>query len=206
MKFSPFLVASAFLLPVLGGCASLVTPEAVATPAALRAGQYELDMTHASVLFKINHLGFSTYVGRFETVDASLDFEADDPTSAQLEATVEIASLDIANDEFAETLIGADWFDAAAFPQAVFRSTAIEVTGETTGRLSGDLTLHGVTAPITLDVAFNGGDRDLLRGGRYIVGFSASGVIDRTTFGVDRFAGVITNDVALEIEAEFMRR
>jgi len=69
----------------------------------------------------------------------------------------------------------------------------------------GDLTLKGVTAPITLDVTFNGGGNDLLRGG-YIVGFSAQGAFNRTTFGVDRFAGIVANDVTIEIEAEFIRR
>ncbi|MEL7485729.1 MAG: YceI family protein [Pseudomonadota bacterium] len=197
------LIFTAALLSA--GCASLVAPAPSAERSALRAGQYALDPAHASILFKIDHLGFSTYVGRFETFDAALDFDADDPTAAQIDATIEIESLDIANDDFAATLAGPDWFDASAFPEARFRSTAIEITGDNTGRMTGDFTLKGVTAPITLDVIFNGGDRDLLRGA-YVVGFSATGSFDRTVFGVDRFAGVVGNDVFIEIEAEFERR
>ncbi|MEM9169051.1 MAG: YceI family protein [Pseudomonadota bacterium] len=185
-------------------CASLVAPNPSSEPAALRSGQYALDTAHAAVLFKIDHLGFSQYVGRFETVDASLDFDAEAPENARLEAIVDVASLDVANDEFAQTLIGPNWFDASAHPQARFVSTTVEITGERTGRVVGDLTLKGVTRPIALDVTFNGGDRDLLRGS-YVVGFSATGTFDRTEFGVDRFSGPVGDIVRLEIEAEFER-
>ena len=201
MKFPILIVAALFSV----SCASLVTPSPQASREALRAGAYSLDQAHASVLFKIDHLGFSTYIGRFEGLEASLDFDAEDPGSARLEAIVDMGSLDIANDDFAETLKGPDWFDAAAHPQAIFRSRSIAVTGENAGRMEGDLTLKGVTAPVTLDIVFNGGARDLIRGA-YVVGFSARGVIDRTAFGVDAFSGVIANEVALEIEAEFLRQ
>ena len=201
LKLLPTLIASLFLA---AGCASLVAPRPTSEAAALKPGAYALDQSHASILFKIDHLGFSSYIGRFEKFDASLDFDADDPTAARVEAIVDMVSLDIANDDFAQTLLGPDWFDAAAHPQAVFRSIGIEVTGENKGRMTGDFTLKGITAPVTLDVTFNGGDRDILRGA-YVVGFSAVGTFDRTAFGVDRFAGVVGNNVTIEIEAEFER-
>lgn len=189
----------------VAGCASLVAPKVRSEPAALKAGAYALDQKHASLLFKVNHLGYSTYVGRFEKLDATLDFDAADVSAAHVEANIGVASLDVANDEFAQTLTGANWFDAAAFPEAVFRSTSVEKTGETTGRMTGDLTLHGVTAPVTLDVNFNGGAQDLLRGG-YVVGFSATGNFSRKAFGVDRFASIVGDDVEIDIEAEFVKR
>lgn len=191
--FSGFLIA---------GCASLVAPKVSTEGAALRAGAYALDKNHASLIFKINHLGYSTYVGRFEAFDATLGFDAADPAAARVEAAIEIASLDVANDAFAAVLTGPDWFDAASFPQAVFRSTSIEKTGDKTGRLTGDLTLRGMTAPVTLDVVFNGGAQDILRGG-YVVGFSAKGTFSRKAFGIDRLDGLIGDEVAIEIEAEF---
>ncbi len=199
------LITAALVVIMLTGCASLVAPRVAAEPAALKEGQYALDPSHAALTFKIDHLGFSNYVGRFERFDAELDFDAEDPAAARVEAVIDVSSLDIANDDFAATLTGPDWFDAAAFPEAVFRSTAIEITGENTGRMTGDLTLKGVTAPVTLDVVFNGGARDILRGA-YVVGFSASGTFDRTVFGVDKFAGVVGNEVTIEIEAEFERK
>ncbi len=191
-------------LLAVAGCASLVAPKVASEPAALKAGAYSLDQKHAAITFKVNHLGYSRYVGRFEKFDATLDFDAADAGAAHVEATIAIASLDIANDEFATTLTGPGWFDAAAFPQAVFKSTLIEKTGETTGRMTGDLTLKGKTRAVTLDVAFNGGAHDLLRGG-YVVGFSATGSFSRKMFGVDRFDGIVGDDVAIEIEAEFVK-
>ncbi len=187
------------------GCASLLKPDVSAEPAALRPGQYALDPDHAALLFKIDHLGFSKFVGRFESVKASLDFDEADPTAARIEAIVDMTSLDIANDAFAATLMGPGWFDAEAFPEAVFRSTAIEVTGENRGRMTGDLTLRGATLPATFEVVFNGGGRDRLRGA-YVVGFSATGRISRSAYGIDRFGALIADDAAVVIEAEFVRK
>lgn len=198
------ILAAAAAAALGAACASLVAPKVAAEPTALKAGAYSLDPNHAALLFKIDHLGYSQYVGRFETFDATLDFDADDPSAAHVEAAIDIASLDVANDDFAKTLTGSDWLDSSSFPQAVFRSTAVEKTGETTGRMTGDLTLHGVTAPVTLEVAFNGGAQDLLRGG-YVVGFSAHGAFSRKAFGIDKFGGVVGDEVEIDIEAEFIR-
>lgn len=198
-------VSLATMALLLSACASVATPDVKREASALRKGEYSLDQAHASVLFKIDHLGFSTYIGRFERVDASLDFNDKNPERAKVEATIDMTSLDIANDEFAETLMGPDWFNAQAYPQAKFSSDKIIVTGETSGVMTGDLTLNGKTRPVTMNVTFNGGARDLLRGA-YVVGFSATGTIDRTDFDVSKFAGIITNDVTLEIEAEFIRQ
>lgn len=188
----------------LSACASLVAPNVVSEPAALKAGTYTLDQKHASLLFKIDHLGYSLYVGRFERFDATLDFDAADAGTAHVEAKIDASSLNVANDDFAKTLMGPDWFDAAGFPEAVFRSTAVEKTGDKIGRMTGDLTLHGVTAPVTLDVTFNGGAQDLLRGG-YVVGFSAAGHFSRKTFGIDKFEGIVGDDVEIGINAEFVK-
>ncbi|MEL6789745.1 MAG: YceI family protein [Pseudomonadota bacterium] len=200
--FSLFLMGLALLL---GACASVAAPQVSQDAKALRKGTYALDPAHASVLFKIDHLGFSTYVGRFEKMDATLEFDSKNPERAEVSALIDMTSLDIANEDFAETLMGADWFDAAQFPQARFTSTSIAVTGEATGVMTGDLTLKGETRPIRLMVTFNGGARDLLRSA-YVVGFSARGTFDRTDFGVSRFSGLITDEVTIEIEAEFLRQ
>lgn len=188
----------------LADCAAVVRPDISSEPAALRAGAYRLDPEHAALIFRIDHLGFSKFVGRLERFDATLDFDAGDPERAAVDARIEMASLDVANDDFARTLLGPGWFNAAASPEARFVSTKVEKTGETSGRMTGDLTLNGVARPVTLDVAFNGGANDILRGG-YVVGFSAQGVISRGDFGVDKFDGIFGDEVEIEIEAEFVR-
>jgi polyisoprenoid-binding protein YceI len=186
-------------------CASLIAPRVQSEPAALKAGAYALDPEHAAVVFKVNHLGYANFVGRFEKLEATLDFDDADPKLSRVEARIDIASLDVANDEFAATLTGPDWLDAGRFPEAVFRSTRIETTAANSGRVIGDMTLRGVTSPVALDVTFNGGARDFLRGG-YVVGFSAKGEFSRKAFGVDRFDGIVGDPVIIEIEAEFVRR
>lgn len=201
------LLISGFLL--VSGCASVLAPvlkpSVEQDPAALRDGQYALDPAHSALMFRIDHLGFSTFIGRFEAFEASLEFDAANPADAKVAALIDMTSLDVANDEFAETLMGPDWFDAGSFPTARFESTVITVTGDTTGAMTGSLTLNGVTQEVRLDVTFNGGGRDRLRGA-YVVGFKAEGRISRADFGVDRFSGVIADEVEIEIQAEFLRR
>lgn len=198
------LCVAVILSLFLTGCASLITPNLSAEPEALRAGQYRLDKDHATLLFKINHMGLSTYVGRFNSFDASLDFDADNPQAARVSAVIDVNSLDVNNPPFAETLIGPGWFDASGFPQAKFESTTITLTGDTTGQMTGTLTLKGVTHPITFDVGFVGGAENMLSG-KYTVGFSATGTFKRSDFGVSKFLGVVGDDVTLEIHAEFQR-
>lgn len=198
----------AILTLALSGCAALapaLAPAVNTNPTALREGQYALDRDHAALLFKVSHLGFAKYVGRFERFDVSLDFDADNPEAARVDAVIDMTSLDVANDPFANTLMGPNWFDAGQYPEAFFRSTGIEVIGENTGVMTGELTMHGVTNPVTMEVTFNGGGRDRLRSA-YVIGLSAVSEIDRRDFGVDRFTGFVGNKVELEIEAELVRR
>ena len=209
MTFS-YIKATAYavILMALTGCASLLapvlTPDVSTVQADLKQGAYTLDQTHASLLFKIDHLGYSNYVGRFNTFDASLDFEAGKPETTLIDARIDMTSLDIANDEFARELMGTNWFDAARFPVAIFQSTSVVQLTDTTGTLTGNLTLHGETQSVTLDVTFNGAAYDRLRGAD-IMGFSARGAIDRTDFGIRKFSGIITDNVMIEIEAEFIK-
>jgi polyisoprenoid-binding protein YceI len=201
--------AAGLSLALLAACtsvvASLLKPDVSTETAQVKAGDYALDKTHAAVLFRINHLGYSTYIGRFELFDASLTGDAGDPSRSSVEAVIDMTSLDIANETFAAELMGPDWLDAAAFSKAVFKSTSVMLTGETTATVSGDLTLHGVTAPVALEVSFNGAAFDRLRGAD-IIGFSATARIDRTQFGVSKYSGLIADEVEIEIQAEFIRQ
>lgn len=202
-------IAAGLGLALLAACtsvaAALLRPDVSTEITKVKAGDYALDPAHASVLFRINHLGFSTYIGRFETFDASLTGDAADPAGSSVEAVIDMTTLDVANAPFANELMGAEWFDAARFPQAVFKSTSVVMTGETTAKVDGNLTLHGATAPVTLDVTFNGAAYDRLRGAD-VAGFSATTTIDRTVFGVSRFSGLVTDAVDIEIQAEFLKQ
>lgn len=193
----------------LGGCTSLVAsllkPKLSAEITALPAGDWKLDPAHAALVFRINHLGYSDLIGRFESFDVSLTGDASDPASARADAVIDMTSLDIANDSFAQELMGPKFFDTARYPQAVFRTLSV-TPGENGGaEVNGELTLHGQTRPVTLDVQFNGTAFDAIRGAQ-VAGFSASTVIDRTDFGVSAFSGLVTDEVRIEIEAEFLKQ
>lgn len=200
------LALAALLLP---GCSSLTSallaPKIDTAGTTLAAGDFALDTAHAALFFRINHLGYADYIGRFERFEASLTGDAASPAQARVEAIIDMSSLNVANPEFAETLMGPDWFDATAHPQAIFRSTAIDLTSGATAQIKGDLTLKGITRPIILTAKLNGSAYDPLRRAD-VIGFSATAEINRSDFGIDRFSGLLTETVRIEIEAEFIRQ
>ena len=200
-RVSLFLVCSMLLV----SCDRVLTPDFNTEITEVRSGQYVLDPNHASLLWKLNHLGFSTFVGRFNDFDASLDFDPQNVENSSLEVVIDTSGLDINNEEFAMELRGDSWFDVEAFPQAIFRTTAFkEMIDEDTFVFEGNLTLKGVTAPVSLNINFHGGGRNFLTRS-YTVGFSATASFMRSDFGLDRFTSFGVGDqIDLEVHVEFM--
>jgi polyisoprenoid-binding protein YceI len=198
------IAASVGLAACTSVLAPILKPDVTTDIAKMEGGDWQLDPAHAALTFKIDHLGYSTYLGRFERFDVQLNGAPDKPADARVEGVVDMTSLDIANDSFAETLMGPDWFNAANFPETRFQSTRILMTSDTTADVEGILTLHGKNAPVTLAVTFNGAGFDRLRNAQ-VAGFSATTEIDRTVFGIDRFSGLLTDTVRIEIEAELLK-
>ncbi|MDP3852840.1 YceI family protein [Phenylobacterium sp.] len=193
-------------------------PEAAAAPAVVNTappGAYVLDRDHTSVTFRVNHLGLSRYTARFTKADGDLQFDPANPAAMSVSATIDPRSLetdypDAAKLDFDGELAGPNWLDAAKFPQMTFKSTKVEVTGANTAKLTGDLTLHGVTRPVTLDATFNGGlaaNAMDPKGSR--IGFSARGGLKRSEFGVSYGVPApgsnfgVGDDVEVIIETEF---
>ena len=184
-----------------------------ATPAATQppAGLYHVDKAHTSVTLRVNHLGFSHYTARFSRVDGALRFDPAHPGAMHVEASIDPTSLELNTPPtgFHEELMGEAWFAAVKFPQITFRSTQVKLTGAHTAKVTGDLTLHGVTRPVVLDVTYNGGwpSKEYDPGGR--VGFSAHGVFKRSAFGIA--GGIpapgsnmgVSDEVEVMIETEF---
>lgn len=187
----------------LVSCDRLLTPDFNTEMTELRSGAYILDKDHAALLFKINHLGFSTFIGRFKDFEASLDFDPENIAESGLEVIVNMSSLDVNLPEFEQELLGPDWFDSATYPQAIYRTNSCTTTGENTFSCVGDFTLHGTTAPLTLNVKFNGGGRNFLTR-KYTLGFEANATFQRSAFGVDRFVNFgVGDDIELEMHVEF---
>ncbi len=199
------IVAVLTLLMSIAACAPVPKPELAAAP----QGAYALDKTHASVVFRVDHLnGISRYVGRFDEFDAALDFDPDNLEASRLEATLDAASINTGLTDFNDQLANhPKLFDARRHPQVRFVSTEIALIDDTTARVEGDLTIRGETRPMTLTVEFNGSARDPLRGNRQVIGFSAQGVFTRSEWGADAYTNFgVGDEVEVLIEAEFLRQ
>jgi polyisoprenoid-binding protein YceI len=194
------------------------TPEAPTQqqiPVEVASGQYTLDPNHSTVTVSARHFGLSNYVLRFNGVTGALNFNAEDPAQSSIEATVAVTSLDTpysGDRDFDAELQNSEWLDAAAFPTATFRSTAIERTGPNTARVTGDLTVRGVTRPVTLEATYNASHRQHPMGPQVsMIGFSARGDIRRSEFGLRTLLPTaggtdgVSDEVHLQIEAEFTR-
>jgi polyisoprenoid-binding protein YceI len=188
------LIASALI--ALAACSPKASTPADSAPAAatpivpaktdLPSGAYTLDKAHGSLVFRIDHLGFSHYTGRFEKWDAKLQLDTADPTKSVVDVTIDPRSINADNPPagFMETLRGDPWLDAKKFPEMKFHSTKVELTGEKTAKITGDFTFHGVTHPATLDATFNGGYLGHPMDPHARIGFSGRGTLKRSDFGV----------------------
>jgi polyisoprenoid-binding protein YceI len=189
----------------LASCGTLIKPNVKTGIVQLEKGSYKLDQTHVAVLFKINHMGLSTFVGRFNKVDATLEFDPGNIAAAKLSAIIDVASLDANNSDLEATLRSSSWLDTGKYPQAFFKTTSVSVLDQNSAVFVGELTLHGVTAPINLTVTFNGGANNMLTG-FYTLGFSAHSTFNRSTFGVDYLIPAIGDQVSIEVFAEFQQQ
>ncbi len=190
---------------LLTGCGYLIKPKIKTGIVQLQPGSYQLDPRHTSVLFKINHFGFTDYVGRFNKMDAQLEFDPKNLAAAKLSALIDIASIDVNNSELEESLRGDSWFDAARYPQALFTTRSVQLVDAQSADFLGDLSLHGKVMPFVLHVHFNGGGNDILTGA-YTLGFSARGQLSRSAFGISYLVPAIADTVNIEVFAEFQRR
>lgn len=188
----------------LAGCLGLVRPNFEAEIVNLRPGNYSLDPDHTFVLFRIDHLGLSQVIGRFNEVEANLEFDPDDIEAMQLDGRIATASIDVGNEEFESQLRSASWLSSEQFPDARF--TTESVTADADGNLTilGQFSLRGVTLPLQMDGRFNGGADNILTG-KYTLGFAANGVISRKSYGIDDFGALVGDDIEIEIQAEFQQ-
>lgn len=175
--------------------------------AVLAAGpdRYELDPVHTRVVFAVDHAGFSRALGAISGSTGTLLFDPDDWRSAQLEVTVPLARLDLGDAKWNASVLASNLLDGERYPQARFVSGRIEPVDPTHARVCGDLSLHGVTRPVCLDVTFNALKRHPLPPFRRTAGFSATAELSRRSFGIDAWPNVIGDTVALTIEAEAVR-
>ncbi|GJL90615.1 YceI family protein [Hyphococcus sp.] len=176
------------------------------------AGLYKLDRYHSSIVFRADHLGFSFYAGSFATFDAALNLDPANLDATEISASIDVTSLRIPTppEGFFETLMGEKWFNADAYPEIRFHSTAVTQTSPKSARVDGVLTMLGATAPVSFDVEYRGGYAgypQLDPNAR--IGFTASGFLNRSDFGLTE--GIppegsnmgVFDTVTFQIDAEF---
>ena len=191
---------------------ALATPIAAAAAPAnvadLQGGHYVLDPHHASVIARVSHEGVSLFTLRFDTLDASFDYNPAHPESTRVTASVDPGSLDV-NADYSKTF-AEEFLQASKFPRATFVSTAIQPGAGATGTMTGNLTLMGVTKPVTFNVTFIGAGHEPLPVplGRQAAGFEAVTTIKRSDFGSTMLLNppLVGDDVTLTIEAEFAKK
>jgi|HubBroStandDraft_5_1064220.scaffolds.fasta_scaffold113574_2 polyisoprenoid-binding protein YceI len=176
-------------------------------PVDIKSGHWVLDPRHASVVARVQHMGISLFTVRFNTMDASFDYEPSRPEASHVVASVDPASLDAPSNDgkFAEEFLG-----VSKFPRATFSSTSLHLISGGHGTMTGDLTLMGVTKPVTFDVTLIGTGHEPLPliAGRQAAGFEATTTFKRSDFGSTYLQNdnLVGDDIQLTIEAEFERK
>lgn len=202
--------------------AAVTAPVRVEAP----AGTYTSDPNHTSVTFRANHLGLSNYTARFVESDITLDIDPANPSEARVAATIDPTSIrtDFPGDyrgthagtpfnSFDEALAqDANWLDAGDHPEITFQSTSVTPTGPTTATVEGNLTLKGVTRPVTLEATYNGSMAQHPGAGAGAIGFSARGTIKRSEFGItfgippEGSTMGVSDDIEVVIESELLQQ
>lgn len=175
---------------------TLLTGVAVAEPVA-----YDFDKSHAILGFSYNHLGYSTTEGFFRDWDGTLVIDQDEPSNSSIEFVIDVNSLDTFFPDRDKHFLSADFFNAENFPKATFKSTSVEKTGDTTLKVSGDLTIKDITKPAVLDVTVTTiGEHPMAK--KPAAGFDVSTVIKRSDYGMDMYVPYVGDEVTVHFNAE----
>jgi polyisoprenoid-binding protein YceI len=175
------------------------TPPGAPDPSRVTAGTYMVDPAHSQITFTVNHLGFSNYSGIFGNPTGTLTLDPKDPAKAKVSIDVPINKLVTTVEKLTEHLLSPDFFEQASYPTAHFESTSIEPSG-TKAKISGNLTIKGVTKPVVLDATFVGAGA--MRG-KQTIGFDATTTIKRSEFNILRSIPGISDAVPLTIAVAF---
>ena len=164
------------------------------------AETYTLDSSHTNVVWSINHFGFSNPSGKITKVEGTLVLDETAPANSKVNVTMSPANLDSGNEKLDEHLKSKDFFDVEQYPTITFVSDKVELTGKDTAKVTGTLTLHGVSKPQTLTVKLNKIGANMM--GKKTAGFSATTVIKRSDFGMTTYVPNLGDNVGISIESE----
>lgn len=207
------IIAAACLAGVAIPVIAQQQPPAMKVPGAkdasrVTAGTFTMDSAHSQVSWRANHLGFNDYFGLFGSPTGTLTLDPAKPSAASVSIEIPIAQIGTSNADLTKHLLGADFFDAAKFPTATFRSTSVKVDKDgDEATVTGDLTIKGITKPVVLEVDFAGaGTAPPQMGGKLNIGFHAETRIKRSDFGISYGIPLVPDEIPLEISAAFAQQ
>ena len=175
----------------------------MASAPAFAADTYKLDPNHTAVVFEYLHGGFSHMQGKFMNADGSVTLDQDNPANSHVEVSFAIDGVNTGVPGLDAHLKSPDFFDAAKFPTATFKSTKVDIVKPAAGakptqaKVTGDLTIHGVTKPAVLDVTLNKLSDDGAK-----AGFTASTTIKRSDFGMDKYVPMVSDEISISVDSE----
>jgi len=161
---------------------------------------YAFDMAHSRIFFDIDHRGYSTMLGRFAEFGGTFRFDAENPANSSLDVTINPASVDMFHEGLNNHLKTADFFNVEQYPEMRFVSERVEVVGEGRFKVHGQFTMIGQTHPLSFDVKLN--QTGTARGGAAMAGFTATGTLDRTVYGMNYGVPAVGRNVTFRIEIE----
>lgn len=173
-----------------------------ATAAHAAPESYELDASHSQVVFTYNHLGFSSTTGMFSGFEGEIIFDEDDPAASSVEVSMPLMSMDTGWEKREEAFMSDEFFDAKEGDLVTFTSTDIEVTGDNTALITGDLTMNGITKSVVLDTVMNQKSDAHPMNNRPWMGFDATTTLKRTDFELGKFAPYVSDEVEVTISIE----
>ena len=180
---------------------ALVAALAAAAPAFAEAEKYTLDASHSQILFSYNHLGFSTSYGMFSGFNGEIMFDQANPAASSVSVSFPVKTMLTGWQERFDHFMSPDFFGATEEEMGTFKSTAIEVTGEKTAKITGDLTLNDVTKSVVLDAVLNQAGEHPMAKAPW-AGFSATTTLIRSDFNLGQFAPYVSDEVQVQISIE----
>ncbi len=171
------------------------------SPAKAEPVRYEFDKAHTQILFFSDHFGFSKQQGEFQEFDGYFMFDEEAPENSSIDVTIKTASIDMDMERWDAHMKNEDFFNVTEYPEMTFKSTKVEITGENTGDITGDLTLLGQTHPVVLNVKLNKIGDHPMKGTKW-AGFQATGSLDRTVWGMNYGVPMMSPEIELRIDVE----
>ena len=171
---------------------------------AFAADKYVLDASHSQIVFSYNHLGFSTSYGMFSGFEGEIMFDADNAAASSVSVSMPVLSMFTGWEKRSGHFMSDDFFGAKEGDLISFASTSIEVTGDNTAKITGDLSMNGMTKPVVLDATLNkAGEHP--QAGKPWAGFDATATVLRSDFGLGKFAPFVSDEVEVKISIEAMK-